>query len=252
MAFSVQQMHQQFKDELDKVDSLAVPNYTATEIDRMLNEAQERFIKERLPESRTKATTVEMTQRRIDDLSALMRNYIATSAIFVTIPENKENGTFVPLPNIYKYSLDQGCNITYTDDCGNLVDGLVSPGLSKSNAKIFQCTHNQFSKLVEDPFHQPDKRDVLQLPFRDVDGSATLNEQPFKAIELVAGPGVTINSYIMRYLKEPRQIDLAANTTCELGETQAKEIVKMAVAEVLKIISDPRYQPQKGELSITE
>lgn len=250
---TVQQMHQQFKDELDKVDSLVVPNYTSLEIDRMLNENQERYIKERLPMSRTKVTTVEETQRRADDLSTLTREF--NTVTFVQNFRNKPNGVFVTLPADYKYTLDQTVSVTYTDSCGNLINPLPNfPSKTDfaKNGTVFQCTHNQFAKLINDPFHKPIENEVLQLPFGDVVGTSSSNDHPQKTIELIHGPGVTINAYFLRYLKEPRQIELATNTTCELGISQSKEIVKMAVAEVLKVIGDPRYNIQKAELAVTE
>src|SRR5688572_19327272 len=197
--YSIQQMHSQFKDELDKVDSLALPNYSSTEIDRLLNEAQERFVKERLPMSRTKLTTVEETQRRADDLSTLTRAF--DTGTFVVNSNNKENGMFVILPADYKYLLDQAVNVTYTDVCGNTITN-VDPNIPakniKPNGKVFQVTHGQFSKVMEDPFHTPSESTVLQLPFGDVVGTGNSNEQPNKVIELIPASGVTVNRYYLR------------------------------------------------------
>lgn len=251
MAYTVFQMHQQFKDELDKVDSLATPNYLPAEIDRLLNEAQERFIKERLPMSRTKGTTVEETQRRRDDLAALVMNYAPSS--FVVDSRNKRNGVFVIIPGNYKYLLEHSVNVSYVDECGNSVPGLASrPAGAPIVARIHEITHGEYQTLIRDPFWTPEKDEVFQLPFSDVSGIFNNNDQSTNAFEIISGEGVNILSYNMRFLREPREIDLANNSTCELGRTQAIEIVKMAVAEVEKIITDPRYQVQKAELAVTE
>ena len=52
-----------FKFRLDKTDSLNYPNFNNTEIDLLLNQAQERIVKQRYGTTNTKRESFEETQK---------------------------------------------------------------------------------------------------------------------------------------------------------------------------------------------
>src|ERR1035437_1889960 len=98
---------QQFSDgidlELDKVATLALPNLLPSEKEYFLNKAQDMFIKQRYGGNNSVRTSVEETQKRTDDLKALIQN-----ATLFPIPSgpfgpgstySEPNGIFFKLPD---------------------------------------------------------------------------------------------------------------------------------------------------------
>ena len=69
---SIKELHYQFKLNLDRVDSLANPDFNPAEIDWLLNEAQLIFIKQRMGMNNQKRAGFETSQKRIDDLGNLV------------------------------------------------------------------------------------------------------------------------------------------------------------------------------------
>jgi len=70
---TVSEMHQAFRLQLDKSSSLVGnPDFLPEEIDYWLNEAQDRFIKQRLYGNNFKQEKWDNTQKRIDDLKNIV------------------------------------------------------------------------------------------------------------------------------------------------------------------------------------
>lgn len=96
---TVAEMHYDFKKKLNKGDSQQQRNFTVPEIDWVLNEAAELFVKI-VAEPRAKAYVgFELTQRATDNISPLV---VADRQI--PVPERTENGATMnlcPLPNDY-------------------------------------------------------------------------------------------------------------------------------------------------------
>jgi hypothetical protein len=225
---TVDGMHTRFKLELDKVDSLAMPNLLTEEIDDALNIAMDLFINQRAFGVNLKRETLEETQKRTDDLRNLTKNYRVAPAI-PTI-DNKENGVFVTLPQDYRHAIQEEAVITYTD-CNNTT--------KTKTVKVKPITHDRYNKIKEDPFNKPYNDEVQRLPFSN------------NTYELLTAAGETVNTYILRYLKLPLLIDKAQIQTplgvpgtgvIELATHTHNEIVKLAVGNTLETIESPRSQ----------
>lgn len=87
--------------------------------------------------------------------------------------------------------------------------------------------HVEFDKVVKDAFKKPDKTKVLRL---------MENGQ----VELVSSTGVTINTYRLRYLKQPVTVSLTTGVTFETSEHTHEEIVATAVDIALENIEAKR------------
>ena len=77
---TITQAHRLFRLSLDKMDGLNYPNFRSEEIDVILNQAYNRWVKQRYSRSNPKNTGVEENQKRMDDLKNLIkesRNYVA-------------------------------------------------------------------------------------------------------------------------------------------------------------------------------
>jgi len=63
---TVLDMHQAFKIEFDKLDSVNYPNILPEEIDYLLNKAQDRFVKQRYGKNNIKRESFEEIQKRTE------------------------------------------------------------------------------------------------------------------------------------------------------------------------------------------
>lgn len=239
---TVAEMHQEFKIGLDKVDSLSHPNFLPEEIDILLNQAQEKFIKQRAYGNNPRRLGLEETQKRLDDLKNIISNF--ESVVFYSDSNNKPNGVFVTLPDDYIFAIEEEAAINYTDCNGST---------SNKRIDVVPTTHDRYNKVKRDPFHKPLDIEVHRLGYG-------LN--PFggtETFELITGENNTITNYYLRYLKTPVSIQYGSqypvpvpDVNCELSNHTHREIVAMAVVEALVDIESPSYSVNKNELNQIE
>lgn len=233
-------MHNEFKIGLDKVDSLSHPNFLAEEIDIFLNQAQDKFVKQRAYGNNPRRLGLEETQKRLDDLRNIITPF--ESSTFITNSSNKPNGTFVNLPADYQFAMEEETTISFTDCNGNTATKRID---------VVPTTHDRYNKLKRDPFHKPDNSEVHRLGFNEISGAATF--------ELITGEGNTVTIYYLRYLRTPVEIQHGsqyetpvADVDSELSDHTHREIVAIAVKDALEDIESPRYPTNKNELNEIE
>lgn len=214
---TIAQQHQEFKVRYDKLDALLLPNILPTEIDLLLNQAQDRFVKQRYGTTNTKKESFEETQKRADDLKAITRNVVLAPLSYAT--DNIDtNARFINLPTDYWFIIQERAEITY-DGCDDVtVTELV---------EVRPIEHNEFSKVIKDPFKKPNTNKVLRLMENN-------------RVELIASPTTTINNYRLRYIKEPIRVSLTSSVNCELSSHTHTEIVDIAVAIALEYVESRR------------
>lgn len=213
---NIAQAHQEFKFRLDKLDALNYPSFLPEEIDLVLNNAQERFIKQRYGVNNTKRQSFEETQKRTEDLKNVTINAVLTPLAYA--PDNIDlNARFLTLPTNHWFTVQERCNITCTI-CGSPVTQLV---------EVIPTSHSEFSKVIKDPFKQPTENKVLRL-------------MEAGRVELISS--CTIVDYRMRYVKQPTPVSITTNTTFELSEHTHSEIVDLAVSIALEGIEGKRTQ----------
>lgn len=223
-----QEMIHEFKLKLDKVDSLALPNFIDSEIYSMLNSAYELFITERCYPKDPNKASAEETQRRVDDLRNITSNYSYNLATISSVADNKPNGFFVPLPSDYRHALSEEVALTYTE-CNATVT---------KRQKVVPRTHDEYNTLIEDPFNKPYEKEVIRLPYSS------------NKYELITGSFITLGNYYLRYYKIP--LPISDTQTCELAVHTHREIVELAVSRTLEGIESPRYSSNINELSKNE
>jgi len=221
-------MHIAFKQGLDKFDSKDYPNLEPEEIDLVLNQAQEAFIKQRYGYNNFKKEAFEQTQKRVEDLYTLVKSDRLT--VTPNSANNIDsNSVFVTLPNDHWITIQELTNITYSDSNGNTAteDVYTKP-----------IQHNDYSKLINNPFAKPTKEKILRLTTRD-------------GVELLHEPGSTVNSYKLRYIKEPAKMDVLSTpqVDSELPEQAHQEIVNLAISIALENIESTRI---KTFIQVTE
>ncbi len=216
---TVAELHLNFKFGLDKIDSLNYPNFTSNEIDILLNQAQDRFIKQRYGKNNLKRESFEETQKRTEDLKTIVKATQISPSTYST-SNIETTARFYILPSDHAYIIQETVNVTYPD-CNN--QNVTTKALIKP------VQHNDYDKIKTDPFNKPTNTKVLRLM---VDGQ----------VELIPNTGVTLGTYQLRYLKIPRRISLSTNDTCELPDDVHQEVVSTAVDIALENIESKRQQ----------
>ena len=228
------EMHIEFKLLMDKAGEGGSPSFTASEIDRFLNMAQERFVSKRAFGNNPRGTGFEEDQKRRDDLRSLIVGTTLNPETGLNIGlliAGKPNSTFFKLPPDYRHAIQEE----------------VIKDLSDLDARtpVKPISHDRYNKIVDDPFNKPTKNTVYRLGL----GRLTENED---FVELVHAPGETIANgyYVLRYIKNPLEIDESQD--CMLPNHTHREIIRMAVVDALETVEQPRYQSSKIELNEIE
>jgi hypothetical protein len=210
-------MHLQFKFEMDKLDSLNYPNFLEEEIDLLLNQAQDRFVKQRYSKNNVKKESYEETQKRIEDLKAITLQANLAPQIY-SINNIDVEARFVILPTDHWFIVQERCIQSYTD-CNGVVQTHI--------VEVRPIQHSEFSKIIKDPFKRPSSDKVLRL-------------MSDSQVELITAPNTTITGYTLRYIKRPVRVSLSGLVDCELSEHTHEEIVNEAVKIALEGIEAKR------------
>lgn len=215
------EMHTAFKFGLDKFDSLNYPNFLPAEIDLLLNQAQDNFIKQRYGITNTKRQSFEETQKRTEDI----KNVVVRATI-VPAANASDNinsySRFVTLPADHWIIVHELTGISYPDCNGDTVT-------DRAYTRAIQ--HNDYTLLMNNPFEKPDEGTVLRLMENG-------------RVELIPASNVTITNYYLTYIKKPRRINNVSNPTvsCELSDHTHQEIVNEAIKIALEGIEARRTQ----------
>ena len=222
------EMHISFKQGLDKFDSKNYPNLLPEEIDLILNQSQEMFIKQRYGMSNLKGQGFEVTQKRTEDLRTLVKTETLIPGSNSNLNINI-NSIFVDFPQDYWIMIQELANISYQDCNGNTIT---------DNVKIYPIQHDNYSNVIDNPFKKPTDNRVLRLITKE-------------GIELLHSSTSNINSYKLRYIKNPIKIDSRVTPTidCELPEITHQEIVNIAISIALENIEAARL---KTYIQVTE
>tara|TARA_R100001463_G_scaffold93289_7_gene148024 strand:- start:626 stop:1351 length:726 start_codon:yes stop_codon:yes gene_type:complete len=238
-----QEMHNEFKLLLDKVDSSSAPIFLPNEIDRLLSISQEKFVSKRAFGNNPRRTGFEEDQKRRDDLRTLITSAVIPKFSSSSFTSNKPNGSFYRLPNDYRHSIHEEVELFHRDT--NESVGRVS---------VTPITHDRYSKIIDDPFNKPHKTKVYRLDYGGEDTFA--DGEPRMHVELITSSEYKAEGYILRYLRQPKDIRDAGGSLggedCALPEHTHREIVRMAVVEALEGTESPRYQSSKIELNEIE
>jgi len=210
-----------FKQGLDKFDSLNYPDFQADQIDLILNQAQDTFVKQRYGSTNDKKTSFEETQKRTEDIKNVVVNAILIPAANAADNINAYS-RFVTLPSDHWIIVQELTGVSYLD-CKDVVvtDRVFTVALQ----------HNDYSKVINNPFRKPKEDKVLRL-------------MENKRVELIPASNVTITDYHLRYIKEPIRINSISivNVDCELSSMVHQEIVNIAVVIALEGIEARRNQ----------
>ena len=213
------EMHTYFKINYDKLDSSNLPNLNPTEIDSLLNQGQDRIIKQRYGINNNKRQSFEETQKRAEDLKEVVRNStIAPSAYTTTNIDT--NAQFVTLPTDHWFTIQERVEVMYPDCKNNTV---------KDTVAVTPIQHNEFNKAILNPFKKPSEKKILRLMYEN-------------QVELIHATNHVLGNYFIRYIKKPVAISSVTATTSELSDHLHSEICDEAIRIALENIEAKRTE----------
>lgn len=261
---TITEMHRAFKLGLDKLDGVNYPNFRSEEIDLILNQAQNRYAKQRYGINNIKRQSFEETQKRTEDLKELIRtsiitptansgqvnngDNITTNSVLCTLPTNhwftiweraiiySSRCTTESIVLYYPESYVEVCVDCPTcslDTCVGNTTTITIPSYTETvtgkYVEVRPIQHLEVDKILTDPFKAPDYDKVLRLMYQD------------KA-ELIPAENTSVVRYLMRYIKKPATMNYLSTpkVDCELSEHTHQEIVDEAIKIALEGIEAKR------------
>jgi hypothetical protein len=234
---TIQELHYQFKLNMDRVDTLSSTDFNKAEIDWLLNEAQLIFVKRRYSPDERKRLGFEFTQKRTDDLSTLVVKYPEQGPI---TPSCANGVCEVPLAALfydYLFLIDAFCDLTENGVCTKSVP-----------LKFVQ--HDDYRESLRDPFNSPS---FEFIPYNFGKSST----QSAKSSIYIYPSSYTVDRVYIEYIKKPSRVSYGNYTyidgvvyppaTCELPEQTHQEVVDIACQIASYAIENPEYIRLKAE-----
>jgi hypothetical protein len=214
-------MHNAFRLNLDKSSSLVGnPDFSPEEIDFWLNEAQDRFIKQRVFGNNIRREAFDGSLKRVEDIRNIVINSSSISLSSSVIGSNIKEGVlpFTDANSPYMYYID-----STLFDSGSSAMNVGEP------IKITDA-----SKYVKDSINNPYIRRPLPFFYGN-------------KIAFVYGDEFIPTTFTLTYIKKPKQLTYTTvsgyqTNTCELAEETHREIVDIAIGLVIENIESPRVQ----------
>lgn len=220
---TVSEMHTAIRVQLDKTSSFTYGAFESEELDYWLNEAQERFIKQRLYGNNYKQEKYDDTQKRIDDIKSLVK---IKSALSLTNSLLGGNVVDVALPTT-------DATAPYMFYLNSTVYNSVGDALQTGDILPIEL----LNLYVKDSINEPYILRPLVVFFND-----TVDK-----IAFVYGDEFTPNTCDILYVKKPKKLVSGTpgtyeTNTSELPEHTHKEIVTICVDMLIENIESPRVQ----------
>jgi hypothetical protein len=234
---TISEMHTAFRLELDKVNSLQYPDFTAVEIDYWLNRAIREFVKTRYSGVNYKREGFEQSQKRIDDLRTLVRE--------VTIPCGtsgmKPNGWSL-LPGFNHPSFDTE---PYWLSLGEEVDVFIIDSSTTIRQGVTEVTSDEYRFEIDNPYSTYRLHYGHAKPLRLFYNNT---------IEFISDDNYRVSNAYLRFLKKPAIVNSLSTpvVSCDLTDLTHDEIVSLAVKLVLENIEQPRLQAYSQNISTME
>lgn len=239
---NAREMHYDFKQKLNKIDSQQYRNLIVPEIDWKLNEAQEVFVK-MIAQPRLKSQLgFEINQRTIDDIRTIVINQSPQQANCLTVTSYDNSSFLAQLPADYWF----------------FVGGKVYATKGK-------CVNK---KLATREIQHDDEHDMS--PFDRSSFEWRISNLRFMngGIRIFTDGTYTVNSLCMDYIKKLRRIHnaqdyqggtyttldgivLTGTQSCELPEMVHREIVDLAVLITAGDLSLPDYSFKQNKVQLT-
>lgn len=231
---TISDMHNAFKLELDKIESLQYPSFTTNEVDYWLNRAIREFVKTRYSGINPKREGFEQSQKRIDDLRTLVREVTVPCTITDAI---KPNGYVLT----DGFGNAQFSTAAYWLSLGEEVS-ITPTGSTAIRQGVTEITYDEYTYELDNPYStyrlHYGKAKPLRLFYNNT-------------IEFISDGTYTVDNAYIRYIKSPVEV-VYSTVDCDLPENTHDEIVSLSVRLALENIEQPRHQSYSQEVSVME
>ena len=151
-----------------------------------------------------------------------------------------KTGTCTPASAATSKIDDRSSVYTYPNDVFIVVNEMVKVGASYK--QVIPLRYDEYTRLMSKPFKRPLKNQVWRL----MNSGTVSGSVATKTVEIIAGPGDSISSYSVRYVRTPKPIIVgnldgltidgvsAISTVCEIDPILHEDILQRAV-ELAKI-----------------
>jgi hypothetical protein len=237
---TVAQLFLAIEQKLDKTDSQGYPDILDDEKRFWLDQAADRFVKQRYDGNNIKRKAFEQSQKRIDDLRATLVTRVIPATNTAT---NYRDAFVAELPNNYRYLIKVEVEIVNPDCNDNLQTEWFTPK---------QIEHDDFYAIQKDPFNKP----KVNSPKFFLEGNQMI----------LFAASATITNVRVTYIKLLRKLQLGLQNAdgsinvyanpndnyLELAVDTHDEVVDLAVKMLLENIESQRYQTNSVENTQTE
>lgn len=235
---SIQNMHYDFKKKLNKVDSQKYRNLAVPEIDWVLNEAYNMFLKNIISPRLPNGLGFEVNQRSVEDIRTLV---IEKHPVIPTVFDEKSYT--VGLPENYKYLVSSEAVGTKGECVGEVL---------------------QTSPVQHDDRHEVNAFSVSSFEWRETnyrffEGGLRFFTDGTFSIDKVNLDYVRVPKYIHfasghvgGTYKLPSGVQLTGYQNCELPEDTHKEIVDLAVLITTGELQIPDYQIKAAKVKLND
>lgn len=238
---NAREMHYDFKQKLNKIDSQKNRNLYVPEIDWKLNEAQEVFVKIIAQPRLRSQLGFEINQRTIDDIRSIVINQTPQQANCITPVVFDDSSFTALLPNEYWFYIS-GKAYAVKGDC------------PERRISLREIQHDDEAELS--PFDRSSfEWKISNIRFTD------------KGIRIFTDGTYTINKVCVDYIKKPRRIHnaqdyqggtyttldgatLTGTQSCELPEMVHREIVDLAVLITAGDLSLPDFSFKQHKVQL--
>jgi hypothetical protein len=224
---TITQAHIEFREAMDRLDSSAYPDFLSEQVDYILNEAYNRFIKTRYSGNNPARTSMEQTQKRIDDL----RNLLITNFAGTSVNSTETNTYNVSLTSLYT---NEARSSASTTEYMFYIRGRVKVTNSACGSNYVPLriyTHDEVDIVLTDPFKKP----VIYEPIGYFEGNNLC---------VITDGTFTVDNFKLSYIKIPTPVSLADDITFETAPHTHKEIITIATYVALENIESMRQQTQ--------
>lgn len=233
---NIQQMHIEFRQAGDRLDSSVFAGLLVEQVDYILNEAIVRYTKTLYTGNNPLQVGFEQIQKRTDDLKTL----VFTEFPQITTVTTEENTFKADLNTLF---VNEALSTPSTKVYWFYVRGrarVVKTGCTSTYVGIKIYQHDDLNDVLDDPFKKPYLQEVIGY-FEN--GS----------LNVITDGSFTIDRVKLSYIKKPNEVRYGAiyptpvsNIDCDLPEHTHKEIIQTAVTIMLENLESQRLQTAMG------
>lgn len=227
---TVSEMHMAIRIVLDKTSGFTYASLLPEELDFWLNEAQQRFIKQRLSGNNYLREKYDQSQKRIDDLKTLVRQSGNLTLTSSNLGSNVKEAILPTSDSTSPYMFY--LNSSLKDSLNNeLQTGDIIPV-------------TLLNTYVKDSINNPFILKPLVFIYNAYSSFYTTNVDK---IAFIHGDEFTPYTASVLYVKKPMKLvsgtpSTYETNTCELPEHTHSEIVNIAVSLLVENLESPRVQ----------